>query len=195
MGGIMLKWSELTYNDFYNPWNENEKAVRGYWLIKQGIDLENLPTIFNDKFIYFEKLQCDNYEFEERKVYLNDIIGTSHRDYGNMEIIKAYMKIKRAKEYIMNDSVTKIKYNKMLKKAVTEQDVPIILSENKDGTYFVDGNGNHRIVFYKMMLFSEIALEYSLARDKNFDFNRELFKDIKQKYWLNAKIKRNSNAK
>lgn len=183
-----MKWSELNYNDFHIPFDENQRAIRGFWLIKQGIDLENLPIIFNEQFRRFERLKCN--EYEERKVYLKDIIGTSHPDYGDMEIIKSYMRIKRARNYIIDDLVTKTKYNKMLRKAINEQDEPVILSENKDGTYFVDGNGNHRIIFYKMMLLSEIALNYKYAFDEDFNFNRELFKDITKKYWINANIKK-----
>lgn len=69
------------------------------------------------------------------------------------------------------------------------QSRPIELSENEDGTFYVEGNGNHRVIFYKMMMLSEIALNYQLAFEKNFNFKRELFKDIKKKYWLNAHVK------
>lgn len=185
-----MRWSDLDYDDFYIPWDENQRVIRGFWLINQGIDLENLPIIFNDQFRYFENLKCNNYKLEERKVYLKDIIGTSHSDYGNMEIIQSYMRLKRARDYIINNSATKLKYNKMLRKPINQQEIPIILSENKDGTYFIDGNGNHRIIFYKIMLFSEIALNYKYVFDKNFNFDRKLFKDITKKYWLNANIKK-----
>lgn len=183
-----MKWSELNYNDFYIPFDENQRAIRGFWLTTQGIDLENLPIIFKEYFKYFERL--DSIDYENKKVYLNDIIGTSYRDYGDTEIIKAYMKIKRAKNYITDGMVTKLKYSRMLRKDIVEQETPIILAENPDGTYFVDGNGNHRIIFYKMMMLSEIALQYPYAYEQNFNFNRELFKDIKKKYWLNAKVKK-----
>lgn len=90
-----MRWSDLTHNTL----DENQRAIRGFWLITQGINLENLPTIFNEPFKLFEKAQSFN--IKERKVYLNDIVGTSYKDYGNMEIIKSYMKIKRADTYII----------------------------------------------------------------------------------------------
>lgn len=185
-----MKWSDLTYNDYYIPFDENQRAIRGYWLTTQNINLENLPKIFNEPFKYFEKVKYDDYDLVEKKVYLNDIIGTSYIDYGNMEIIKSYMKIKRACSYITKGLVTKSKYDKMLRKPVTEQLCPIRLSENKDGTFFVDGNGNHRVIFYKMMMFSEIALKYSNYSEDISNYNRKLFMSIKKKYWINAYVKK-----
>ncbi len=183
-----MKWSEFNYNDFYIPFDENQRAIRGFWLVEQKINLENLPMIFKEPFGLFESQKFIKTSFEERKVYLNDIIGTSHHDYGDMEIIQSYMRLKRASEYIIDGLVTKSKYNRMLRKPIREQDVPVALTQNEDGTYFVDGNGNHRVILYKMMLLSEISLKHSYVFDKNFNFNRELFKDVKRKYWINAKV-------
>jgi len=189
-----LKWSALKYSsDFYNPFDENQRAIRGFWLTTQGIDLENLPIIFNEQFKFYEKPCHDNYYLEDRKVYLNDIVGTSYKDYGNMKIIESYMKIKRADIYIAEGVVTKKNYDNMLRKPANKQDLPVILSENQEGTYFIDGNGNHRVIFYKMMMLSEIALNSTYACDKSFNFNRELFKEIKKKYWLNVRVKKECN--
>ena len=184
-----MQWSEIKDDDFYIPFDENKKTILGFWLIKQGLSLENIPTIFNENFGHFEKSNYPNPKLQERKVYLNEIIGTSHKDYGNMPLIRAYARLKRAPNYILNDDITKIKYTKLLKKAVKNQSVPIVLSQNADGSYYVDDNGNHRIIFYKMMLLSEIVLKYNYVLNNEYVINRNSFKDICNKYWLNAYVK------
>lgn len=185
-----MKWSELDNKDFYQPLDENKKTIRGYWLIKQKIDLENIPVLFKQEFTLFPRINSNNFVIDEKKIYLSDIAGTSHSDYGNMTIIKSYMNLKRADSYIEAGEVTKQKYARMLRMPVNEQPAEIILVENRDGTYFVEGNGNHRIILYKMMLLSEIALKHPNYINGDVNLNSKLFKDIKKKYWLNAKVKK-----
>jgi len=186
---LNLQWSKMKNDNFYEPFDEKRKAILGFWLVKQGIDLDNIPPIFNECFSYFKKSECNNKKFQERKVFLNNITGTSHQDYGNMEIIKSFIRLKRAQFYILNDSVTKIKYTKLLKKTVKEQTVPIYLSQNADGSYYVDGQGNHRVIFYKMMLLSEIVSKNNYILNQGYTLNINSFQDICKKYWLNAYIK------
>lgn len=184
-----LQWSKIENNNYYIPFDENRKAILGFWLLKQGLDLENIPTIFNEHFFYFEKSKFNNVKLQERKVFLNNIIGTSHKDYGDMEIIKSFIRLKRATSYIINDDVTRIKYSKLLKMPVEKQPIPIYLSQSAKDCYYVDGQGNHRVIFYKMMLLSEIASKYKYVLNQGYAFNKDLFKDICKKYWLNAYIK------
>ena len=184
-----MKWSELEYNDFYIPFDENQRAIRGFWLTTLGIDLENLPDIFTQPFLYFEHHINSNKPHSIEKVYLTSIVGTSHKDYGGMEIIKSYTRIKRARHYITRGCATQGKYFHNLKKITSTQEAPIILSKNQNNTYFVDCNGNHRIILYKMMMLSEIAVKYPNAYIYEHDFtNRITFSDVTNKYWLYAKI-------
>jgi len=188
-----LRWSELEYKrkDFYVPFDENQRAIRGFWLTTQGIDLENLPAIFNEPFKYIKNVErngTQTNEYEERKVYLNDIVGTSYDIYGDIDIIECYIKIKRACYYIKDGRVTKNKYFRMLKRQIYTQKLPVLLSINDDGTYYVDGNGNHRVIFYKMMMLSEISLKYPDECSRNYGVNYVGFSDICKKYWLYAKV-------
>ena len=184
--GDLLKWSDLTYSNFDIPFDENQKAIRGFLLTSLGINLEEIPTIFHEPFRYYESIQKNNNTVQTQKVLLSDIEGTSHSDYGGMEIIESYMRIKRANFYITDGRVTRNKYFHMLKKPAYDQVDTVILSRLNNGKYYVDGNGNHRIVLYKIMMLAEIASAYPYACSDDYDFSYWAFSDIRKKYWLNA---------
>jgi len=82
-----LKWSELTYSNFYIPYDENQKAIRGFLLTTLGINLEEIPFIFNEPFNYYENNEAHKHTINAHKVFLNEIIGTSYAVYGGMEIM------------------------------------------------------------------------------------------------------------
>jgi hypothetical protein len=186
-----LKWSDLTYSDsdFYIPYDENQKAIRGFWLTTLRIDLEKIPTIFHEPFRYYESNRTHNDTLKAQKVLLSDIVGTSYSDYGGMEIIESYMRIKRAHIYIKDGCVTRNKYFYMLKKPVCKQDVPVVLSHLENGKYYIDCSGNHRIILYKIMMLAEIAASYPYAGADYYDLNYRGFNDIRKKYWLNAVVR------
>ena len=59
-----------------------------------------------------------------------------------------------------------------------------------NGNYFVDGNGNHRIILFKLMMLAEIIDTYPYASDDIYDWSlTTLFSNIRKKYWLNAKVR------
>lgn len=183
-----MKWSDFTYSDFYIPYDENQRAIRGFWLTTLEINLEKIPMILHEPFDYYESNQTHKDTLHPQKVLLSEIVGTSYPDYGNMKIIESYMRIKRARYYIEAGRVTRGKYFYMLKKPVYEQAAPVKLSRFEDGKYFVDGNGNHRIILYKMMMLADIAANYPYANDDDYDCSFMGFNDIRKKYWLNAMV-------
>ena len=78
----------------------------------------------------------------------------------------------------------------MLKRPSFEQNCPIALSfDTKTEKYWVDSNGNHRIVFYKMMMLSEIAEKYEWSRSEDYDLEYAGFEEITNRYWLNAMVR------
>lgn len=182
-----MKWSNFTYSEFYIPCDENQKAIRGYWLTTLGLDLEKIPTILREPYYYYGT-GTKNGKPTPQKIFLKDIVGTSHSDYGEMELIQAYMRIKRAGYYISNGYATRNKYFYALKQPVYKQAAPVTLSRLDNDKFFVNSNGNHRVILYKMMMLSEIALLYPYAYDDDFDFGCAGFDDIKKKYWLNAMV-------
>lgn len=185
-----MKWSDMTYDDFYIPYDENQKVIRGFFLTTLNVDLNHIPPIFNENFSLCESISETSCRFIEKKVPLSSIIGTSYQEYGNKSIIQAYMRIKRAHEYIRQGIVTRGKYFYMLKSDVRCQKIPIILSYNAHGNYYwVDGNGNHRVILYKMMMLAEIAEKYEWARSDGYDINYMGFHDVRKKYWLKALVK------
>ena len=172
-----MKWSALSYGEeFYIPYTENQRAVRGFLLRTLGIDLENIPRDFFEPCLFYDKENKHFGEYRNKKVHVRDIIGTSYADYAGDTWIIAFLKIKRAHDYIVNGNVTRGKYFRMLKRPVYEQDVPVHLTHTKQG-YFIDSNGNHRITMYKMMYLAELSSQ---------DFSYE---PQPQRYWLYAKVR------
>lgn len=186
----ILKWSDYTYSnsDFYIPYDENQRAIRGYLLTTFGVNLERIPAILHEPFFYFMNSRTCKDTLCAQKVSLSDIVGTTHQDYGDLMIIEAYMRLKRASFHIKDGSVTRNKYWHMLKKPIYQQELPIILSRLDNGKYIVDGNGNHRVILYKIMMLSEIASKYPYSNDDDYDLECIKFHDIRKKYWLNAMI-------
>ncbi len=180
-----MKWSEYDNRNFYKKYSENEKCIKGYWLTTLGIDLDDIPNVFNNDFILIKSKE-ESKEFIEKKVFLEDIVGTSHIDYSNIKIIESYIRLKRGCGYIEWNKVTKNKYFQMLRKPIVDQELPIILSKREDEKYYVDGNGNHRVIFFKMMMLAEIIEKYS---DSEIDDYRYGFKEVREKYFLMAKVR------
>lgn len=172
-----MKWSDLSYGDeFYLPYTENQRAVRGYFLHTLGVDLENIPQEFFEPCLLYDNKNKRFSEYQSQKIFIGDILGSSYSDYAGDTWIMAFLKIKRAAAYITAGRVTPNKYFWMLKKPTAEQNAPIKLTHTKRG-YYVDGNGNHRITMYKMMYFAalskgDISNPHQLC-----------------KYWLYAKVR------
>ncbi len=102
------------------------------------------------------------------------------------------MRVKRAPYYITQGKVTRGKYFRMLKMPVDSQSCPIKLSKmGTEDRYWVDGNGNHRIILYKIIMLAEIAEKYEWARSDDYDINYMGFTDIRKKYWVKALVRNN----
>lgn len=168
-----MKWSEVQCESrVYGPFNENERAVRGAFLCALGIDLENLPPeLFEPCKKYAAKPGALSAEYEGR-VHIKEIVGTRHSVYGGQTWLYAFMQEHKTMLHLLNGSVTRGKYFRMLKKPICDQPPYIHLIRTKAGAYYVYGNGNHRVTFYKLMYLAD------LSNRKN---NLHL-------YWLNAMI-------
>ena len=105
------------------------------------------------------------------------------------QVLYSFMKLKRITDRILCGKLTPNKYFHMMKNPY--QSPPIILSRNNDGTYYVDGNGNHRVLSYKIMMLAEIASKYDLVYSDDYDLSYKGFTDVTKKYWLYARINQN----
>ena len=182
------KWSELSYSGVYATSNESSQAVLGYCLVAMGIDLEKLPNNLFEPFDFYpsKELGVKN-RTKLQKVNLNDIVGTSYKEYAeDNRLLYSFMRLKRITKYIQNNSVTRNKYFRNLKRR--QQDNYVTLSRNSDGTFFVDGNGNHRIIAYKIMMLAEVAQNYNWVYEDDYDLSFKGFEDITKKYWLYAMV-------
>ena len=179
-----MKWSEMETENFYIPYDENQRAVRGFFLRSLKLDLNNIPFIFWEPFTKFERVP---YSYSsEQKIYVRDIIGTVHGDYGGLPLIQAYMRLKRGDKWILLGEVTRGKYFYNLKRPTVQQLTPICVSPVGNGKYFVTNNGNHRTILYKLMMMAEIyeKKHYYIGEDNYLDYR--YFQDVSNKYWLNA---------
>lgn len=187
MDEIVTKWSEISYDGVYVHSDESRQAVLGYFLVSLGIDLERLPRNLFEPYGYFPSAMKNIKDYTVEKVFVKDIVGTSRQEYvEDNQVLFSFMKLKRIKDYILNGNVTKNKYFWMLKRK--EQECPIMLSHTPDNTFYVDGNGNHRVLAYKIMMLAEIANKYEWAYDDYYDLSFKGFDEITKNYWLYAQI-------
>lgn len=103
-----MRWSEMKAENFYIPYDENQRAVRGFFLRALNLDLNNIPYIFWEPFTKFERIPYSH--STEQKIYVRDIIGTVHEDYGDLPLIQAYMRLKRGDKWLLQGEVTRGKY-------------------------------------------------------------------------------------
>lgn len=149
-----MRWSEMKTENFYMPYDENQRVIRGFFLRTLNLDLNNIPYIFWEPFTKFERIPYSH--STERKIYVRDIIGTVHEDYGGLPLIQAYMRLKRGDKWILQGEVTRGKYFCHLKKSTAQQMTPICVSPAGNGKYFLNSNGNHRTILYKLMMMGDI---------------------------------------
>lgn len=184
---IPKKWSEISYEGIYNKSDYNRQVVLGYFLITLGINLEKLPLNLFESYIHYPTKRNFDKEMQLQKIYVKDIVGTSRQEYAeDNQVLFSFMKLKRITDYIKQGSVTPNKYFHHLKKRT--QKSPIILSRNSDDTFFVDGNGNHRVLTYKIMMLSAIAQKYNWVYDDSYNLSFKGFDDITKNYWLYAMV-------
>ena len=180
------KFSELSYNGVYANSNENRQAIIGNFLISLGINLEKIPKNFFEPFSYYPSKKASKKSLQ--KIYLQDVVGTCRKEYAeDNQVIFSFMKLKRITYYIQANAITRYKYSRDLKKA--NQELFVTVSRNPDGTFFVDGNGNHRILAYKILMLSEIAKKYPWVYQDDYELSFKGFTDITKKYWLYALVK------
>lgn len=153
-----MKWSDITCPDrTYGPFNENEKAVRGFFLHSIGVDLENIPDeLFEPCLLLNHKPKNVTAEYEA-KIHISNIVGTTHSCYGGKTWVDALLQQHKALHHITQGHVTKNKYFHMLKQHVSNPHSSVHLIKTKDGSYYINKNGNHRITFYKLMYLADIA--------------------------------------
>lgn len=174
-----MKWSEIDCGSWVHlPYDENQRAIKGYFLTTLGVDLENIPLQFFETCAFYNNNNKNFSEYTEQIVRIKDIVGSSYEMYSNIPWLNTFQKLKRADYYIQKGCVTPRKYFRQLKLPVYEQWNPIKLTRSGTG-YFIDGNGNHRITLYKMMYYSEVS---------NMDSRTDTSK-IDNKYILRALVR------
>ena len=178
-----MKWEEI-FNNFTNHSysHEKEKTIRGFWLCTElDLDLENLPIELTfQPCLYYES---NGKKWEEdyclQKIHVRDIAGTTYKEYSGGTWLDAYCQLHRADYYIEKNLATYNKYFCQLKKKQYSFNWYIRLTKTKDGYYYIDGNGNHRVTMYKLLYF---ANEYH-RKMRSYDvYNPESF-------WLYAYVR------
>ena len=176
-----VRWSDIVAR---NEIDENDAAIRGYFLRCLGVDLEDLPESLLAPNIYYNTIGKQYSEERLEKVRDGDIIGTRYDRYASGTWLDTFARLNRASSYIKQNVATRGKYFHMLKQP---NDLPPVkLCRDKNGDLFVGGNGNHRVTFYKLMAETDdlmpFAAESQLYRLRHL---REPY----QLYWLYAFVK------
>ncbi len=176
----MNKWDDLP-EDFYQIDSLEDNKNRLEFLKSLGIDPNNIPDRMYENFIFLDErsvlINKNNSKYET--VYIKDVIGTTHQDYGNLPLIKSFKRLKRAADrcaYLKKH--TPMVYHRQLHKEPKDQwthNLPIGFIKIGD-KYFIHGNGNHRTIIYKIMYLAEL--------DKAEEI-KEIEK-IKKKYYIKA---------
>ena len=183
----ITKWADITYGtDFYIPLDANQKAIRGYLLVQLGVDLENLEQRLFEPCEYYDRK--DKHFSPERveKVFVSSIAGTCYKDYACETWLHTFTRIKRAKRYILDGAITRGKYFKMLKAPLSQASITLIKAKN--GKYYIDTNGNHRVTLYKLLANTDHLM---LKACQNQQFHPESFtlNNRDHLYWLYAIVR------
>lgn len=144
---------------------DDQKKIKKLFLESLEVNTSAIPDAFLEPCIYYDKNGKTFSEPKPMKVYLNMIKGTSYDIYAQETWIETFAMLKRASRYIKNGDVTKKKYFAGLKKTVKNKYLAIRLIKAKDGFYYVDSNGNHRVTLYKMMYYSDVTNGIDCAND------------------------------
>lgn len=178
-----MKWYDIAERN--NITDENIITIRGFFLICLGVDLENLPDELLVSCAYYDNGGKDFSERKRQKVYLDSVVGTSYREYSGASWADAFIRLHRADHYIRENLVLRGKYFRMLKQE--HSNYPAIkLTRDKMGRLFVDGNGNHRITFYKMMQFTDSMMDNAVM-DQHFHPDQS--RNRHSLYWLYADVR------
>jgi hypothetical protein len=172
-----MKWSEIEYQSDHR-FDENEKAVKGFFLFTIGIDLENIPGVFWNPAKYLDEHGLELGSAQQERVLIRDVIGSCYDTYSNTSWIQVFQRLKRASYYIRSQRCTPAVYKKQLKLPVADQwsgDCPISFIRLADGHYTYH-NGNHRVTLYKMMYFAELSHAETDAEKRRID----------RQYYVNA---------
>lgn len=180
---MQMRWSDIVNRN--KDVDTNISSICGFYLNCLGVDLENIPESI--------MTPCSRYETEGKKygkpklqkVYLDSIVGTSYKEYAGYTWLDTLLRLHRADRYIKNGMVVRGKYFWLMKQPCS--DIPsVYLSRDKEGRLYVDGNGNHRVTFYKLMQFTDSIMYKAIAKQQfhvNEDRNRHTL------YWLYAMVK------
>lgn len=180
---MQLRWSDIVARN--DGVDENKASICGYYMNCLGVDLENISNSIVEP--------CALYETEEKhfkkpmfqRVYLETIVGTSYRDYAGDTWLDALLRLHRADRYIKKGAAVRGKYFRLMKQSYLDIP-PVCLSRDKDGRCYVDGNGNHRVTFYKLMQLTDGMMEKAVVKQW---YHVEKERNAHTLYWLYAYIK------
>jgi hypothetical protein len=197
---ICMNWNDFNPKLLRHECDANLKSTYGFFLHKIcGINLNDIPTILFMEHKKFESTSKVKDKFEIKRVPIRKIVGTVMDEYSG-DLLTAFLQLARGEAHIEINYKQPTKFMSRLHKS--EQDNWILLSHNTDGTYYVDNGGNHRVIFCKILMLSEIAVKYKniinhfwCSLDDVHRFSNKLtsdiidfFSDITKKYWIYAKV-------
>lgn len=182
---MQTRWSEIIEKN--KDIDENRASICGFYLNCLGVDLMDIPDSIMVPCAYYE---TDGKRYDKpsmQKVYLDSIVGTSYKEYAGGTWLETMLRLHRADRYIKKGMALRGKYFRLMKQKQFVSDIPsICLSRDKIGKCYIDGNGNHRVTFYKLMQYTD-GMMYRAAVDQQFHVNDD--RNRHMLYWLYAMVK------
>lgn len=167
----------------------------GKFLIKNGIDLHNIPdslktningTITAQKSDFDYTLIWNNSVYTNKiisRVYINDIIGSLSLVGEDIDLLRGVSLCynnndeygERNLDKLQEDFSSNIDY-------LLQSEIPVNLSEI-DGKYYIKGDGNHRVLYLK--------LAYLILKEKYKNSPKQL-REIEEKFNIKAEVHKKS---
>lgn len=164
------------------------------FLINNGIDLNNLPSIFNSNVKGMQTARQNDYEYtltwgnmtyenkQQQIVHVRDIIGSFSLDE-DIDFLTCVSKFYNEKGRYGKRAVDKLREDIMFNvDSIINSDIPLKLIE-MDGKYYVGQDGNHR-TFY-------LILAYLILKE-NYKNDAEKLKQIEDEFHIKAEVTKKS---
>lgn len=180
---MKIRWSDIVARNDEN--DENKATICGYYLNSLGVDLEDIPNSIMEPCALYETEGKRFTKPRIQKVYLDAIVGTSYKEYAGDTWMDTLLRLHRADYYIKNDYALRGKYFTMFKRIWPDNRM-IYLSRDKSGRLYVDGNGNHRVTFYKLMQLTDDMMDHAAKKQW---FHGEQERNWHKLYWMYAYVK------
>lgn len=164
----MNRWCDIP-EDFYHKDNYEDNLHRVGFLKNIGININNIPESMCENFLWLDEysLLINKKNGKSGKVCIKDVIGTTHQDYGNIPLIKAFKRLKRNAFWCDKMiRLTSIPYQVQLRRSINGNSGLAIRLIKIGDKYYINEQGNHRLITYKILYLAEMKRAKSITQQE-----------------------------